>query len=81
MTDWRTYSPEAGRSGLLWATLYGVSKNVSGARDVLLGGNTCGRKKPSCRLLSAGNTRFGVVPDSRSGPLGGIGTALRADAR
>jgi len=44
LMDWKSRSPEAGRPWLLWVTLYLVSKNVSGARDVLSGGNTCGRK-------------------------------------
>ena len=35
----------------------------------------------TCRLCSAGNTRPGVGPDSRSGPLSGTGTAFLTDTR
>jgi IS605 OrfB family transposase len=44
LTVWKSCSPEAGRPWLLWVTLYSVSREVSGVRDVLFGGDTYGRK-------------------------------------
>lgn len=35
LVEWKSCSPEAGKPWLLWATLYAVSRQVSGARAVL----------------------------------------------
>lgn len=36
LLNWKAYSPENERPWLLWVTLYGISKSISGARDVIL---------------------------------------------